>query len=156
MDLVGKTQGVFMLKTRRYGTDHLELIGPRRTERLAYRPDGIVREVEGTYLLKTPVQEGQTWPLGPSASARIGKVGVSVKVEAGEFDRCAEVVEQRTGAVRGTITTTFCPDVGMVLIETKGESGDTQIHERVELRSFGKAIDIGPAGVRKSPTSAGQ
>jgi hypothetical protein len=147
-DLVSGTTGVFMLRARRAGDARLDLIGPKRTEHLIYKPEGILREREGTYLLRTPVKEGTSWPGGPNATMRIGRVGISVKVAAGEFDRCAEVIEDRTGAVRGTITTTFCADVGIVTIETLGEGDGAQIHERVELKSFAPAIDIGAPGVR--------
>lgn len=149
-DLVAKTKGVFMLKVRRIGADRVDLIGPKRTEHLVYKADGIVREMEATYLLRTPVQTGLTWPGGPNASNKIGRTGFAVKVEAGEFDRCIEVIETRTGGIQGTITTTFCADVGIVSIETRGQSGDAEVHERVELRSFQKAVDLGPPGVTKT------
>jgi hypothetical protein len=56
------------------------------------------------------------------------------------------VVEERSGtSVRGKISTTFCLDVGIVSIETEGEGGDNaeSIHELVELRSFGPAVNLG-------------
>lgn len=151
-DLVSGTTGVLMLRTRRISPTSFDLVGPRHTEHLEYRDNGIVRMTEGTYLLRTPVTEGTTWPGGPNASVRIGKVGMSMKLAAGEFDRCVEVVEQRTGAVRATITTTFCADVGIVRMETQGASSDgaKTAHEVIELTSFGKAVDIGAPGVTKT------
>jgi hypothetical protein len=151
-DLVSGTTGVLMLRTRRISPTNVDLVGPRHTEHLEYRENGIVRMAEGTYLLRTPLTEGATWPGGPNASFRVGKVGTTVKLAAGEFDRCAEVVEQRTGAVRGTVTTVFCADVGIVSIETEGGSADgaAKVHERAELTSYGKAVDIGAPGVTKT------
>ena len=45
---------------------------------------------------------------------------------------------------QGTVTMTFCAEVGLVRIETEGAGpgGSPPIHERVELRSYGKAVDI--------------
>jgi hypothetical protein len=67
-------------------------------------------------------------------------VGLRVAVAAGTFEGCIEVLEERSVPVPSTITTTFCPDVGIVRIETAAE--EPPIHERVELRSFGRAIDL--------------
>ena len=161
-DLVAKTRGVFMLRVRRVGGGRIELAGPKRTERLTLSTAGIMREAEGSYLLKLPITPGATWPAGPNASLGMGRTNLSVKVKAGEFDGCVETVERRAGAVSGTLTTTFCPNVGIVRIETKGEgntrakgpqgaeSAPVEIHEIVELRSFQKAIDLGPAGVTQT------
>ena len=152
-DLITKKTGVFMLKVRRTGANRVDLIGPKRTEHLTYSDAGITRDAEGTFLLKTPVAEGTAWPGGPNASFRVGRVGFAKKVEAGDFDRCAEVVETRGGALRGTITTTFCAGVGIVSMETEGglADGSAKVHERAELRSFTKAVDIGPPGLTKTP-----
>ncbi|MCC6647935.1 MAG: hypothetical protein IT374_20505 [Polyangiaceae bacterium] len=158
-DLVAKTRGVMMLRVRRVGGGRVELVGPKRVERLQLSPSGLMREAEGTYLLRLPVVVGATWPAGPNASLSLARAGVSIKVKAGEFDGCVETVERRTGAVQGTLTTTLCPNVGIVRIETKGEASASarapgaapvEIHEVVELRSFQRAIDLGPAGVTQT------
>lgn len=158
-DLVTKSKGVFMLRVRRVGGGRIELAGPKRTERLSLSAAGIMREAEGTFLLKLPINPGATWPAGPNASLGMGRTNFAVKVKAGEFDGCVETIEKKSGAVSGTLTTTFCPNVGIVRIETKGEGksksgagagGDVEIHEVVELRSFQKAVDLGPPGVTQT------
>lgn len=156
-DRVAGTRGVMMLRVRRVGGGRVELAGPKRTERLQLSSAGILREAEGTYLLRLPITEGATWPAGPNASMSLARTRLSIKVKAGEFDGCVETVERRVGAVSGTLTTTFCPNVGIVRIETKGEAAargkeaaPTEIHEIVELRSFQKAVDLGPAGVTQT------
>ena len=51
-------------------------------------------------------------------------------------------IEERGGDVRVTYTTTFCPDVGIVILEV-----DTGLqHERAELRSYGPPVFIGSPG----------
>jgi hypothetical protein len=144
-NVIDGNKGMLVLRLQRRGDDRADLIGPRHTEHLHYRQDGIFRESSGTFLLRTPAVEGVSWPGGPNATLKVAKAGVTVTVEAGTFSRCVEVADERTAPIKGVITTTFCPDVGMVLIETKGAGpgGDPPIHERVELKSHGKAVDIG-------------
>ena len=151
-DLVTGAKGVLTLRARRVSPTLVDLVGPRHTEHLEYRADGIMRVTEGTFLVKTPLAQGTTWTGGPNASFAVGRVGASVKVPAGDFDRCAEIVESRGGAIRGTVTTTFCADVGIVRMETQGvaEGGKTTVHETLELTSYGKAVDIGAPGLTKT------
>lgn len=151
-DLVSGSRGVMTLRAKRVTPTLVDLVGPRHTEHLEYRADGILRVAEGTYLVKTPLTQGATWTGGPNASFAVARVGSTAKVPAGEFDRCAEIVETRGGAIRGTVTTVFCADVGIVRIETQGvaEGGKTTVHETLELTSFGKAVDIGAPGVTKT------
>jgi hypothetical protein len=139
-DLVGGTAGVMSLRLKHPVGDAVELVTPQRSETLRYQENGIFRERTGTLLLKTPPEQGARWPSGPGVSARIARVGLRVAVAAGTFEGCIEVLEERSVPVPSTITTTFCPDVGIVRIETAAE--EPPIHERVELRSFGRAIDL--------------
>jgi hypothetical protein len=143
-DRVKGTSGALMLRVRRRSIGGAELVGGARTQRVVADESGIKREAEGTYMLRAPVAVGTTWRTGPTGSARIAAVDRQVKVPAGTFDRCVVVVEERSGAVRGKITTTFCLDVGIVAIETEGEGGESAepISERVELKSFGPAVDL--------------
>jgi hypothetical protein len=55
-------------------------------------------------------------------------------------------IEERGGDVRATYTTTFCPDVGIVLLEV--DAGMQS--ERAELRSYGPPVFIGPPGTSMS------
>ncbi|HEU4412989.1 MAG TPA: hypothetical protein VFS43_47545 [Polyangiaceae bacterium] len=144
-DRVKGTSGALMLRVRRRAIGGVELLGGARTQRVVADEDGIKRDPEGTYMLRTPVAVGTSWRTGLTSTARIAAVDRPVKVPAGSFDRCVVVVEERGGpAVRGKITTTFCLDVGIVSIETEGEGGENAepISERVELKSFGPAVDL--------------
>ena len=139
-NLIERTAGVLSLRLRRTGDDSAGLISPQRTETLRYTEGGILRERTGNLLLRLPIEAGTRWPAGPGASAHIGRIGLPVTSEAGTFAGCLEVIEERSAPVAGTITTTFCPDVGIVRIETR--AGEPPVHERVKLRSFGRPIDI--------------
>ncbi len=132
--------GVLNLRFRKLGDDTVELTSPGRTETLRYTASGIVRERTGNLLLRLPIEPGSSWPAGPGSSAHFGRTDVAVTCEAGSFKGCVEVVEERKTPVPGSITTTFCPDVGIVRIETRAD--EPPVHEKVELRSFGKPIDI--------------
>ncbi len=145
-DVVKGTRGALILRVRRRAIGGAELLGGARTQRVVVDAEGVRRDPEGTYMLRTPLAVGTSWRTGPGGNARIAAVDRAVKVPAGSFDRCVVVVEERSGAsVRGSIKTTFCLDVGIVSIETQGEGGEgaEPIHERVELRSFGPAVNLG-------------
>lgn len=141
-DLVTGARGVMMLRLLPRGEAAAELVSPSKTEPLQYSAEGIFRVRSGTFLLRTPIVEGTRWPGGPNASMHISRADVRASVEAGSFEHCAEVTDERQGPVQGTIVTTFCPDVGMVLIETRGAGAEQDIHERVELKSYGEPVDI--------------
>lgn len=139
-DLVAKSTGVLTLRLRHPAGDSIELVTPQRSETLRYQENGIFRERTGTLLLKVPPEQGVRWPAGPGVSAKIARVDLRMTTEAGAFEGCIEVLEERSVPVPSTVTTTFCPDVGIVRIETAAE--EPLIHERVELRSFGRAVDL--------------
>ncbi|MCS6899949.1 MAG: hypothetical protein RMJ98_09745 [Myxococcales bacterium] len=141
-NLVTKNTGVMNLRLRHAMGDTVELVTSQSSETLRYQDNGILRERTGTLLLKTPPELGAKWMSGPRVTARVVRTGLRVAVEAGTFEGCIEVLEERPVPVPSTITTTFCPDVGIVLIETLAK--EPPIRERVELRSFGKAVDLTP------------
>jgi hypothetical protein len=141
-DLVTRNTGVMSLRLRHAMGDTVDLVTSQFSETLRYQDNGILRERTGTLLLKTPPEPGTKWISGPRVTARVVRAGLRVAVEAGTFEGCIEVLEERPVPVPSTITTTFCPDVGIVLIETLAK--EPPIRERVELRSFGKAIDLSP------------
>ena len=154
-DLIAGTSGVLMLRTNVTGPRTMELVGAK-TQRLRFDDRGVLREPEGTYLLRTPLAVGESWPGGPNASLSIVKTDLAITVIAGSFKGCLEVVDKRVGAISGTIRTVYCPDVGMVLVETEGKSGQGEVHERVELKSYGKALDISKPGATPLARRRGQ
>jgi len=155
VDFVAGTSGVLILRVRRRGDEGVELIGGAQPQRISFRSDGILRDNDGTYVLRSPLETGKSWPGGPGATRRIRATNATVQVPAGVFSHCLEVVEERTGSIQGNIITTFCADVGIVKMESNGVSDNgTVIHEQLELRSFAVAIDLSkgarvPASVTK-------
>lgn len=139
-DIVAKSSGVMMLRLQHPAGDSIELVTPQRSETLRYQDNGILRDRTGTLLLKVPPKLGDRWPAGPGVSAKVVRDNAQITVEAGSFDGCVEILEERHVPVSGTVTTTFCPNVGIVRMETYSE--EPLIRERVELRSFGKAFDL--------------
>lgn len=132
--------GVAMMRVVPQGTDHAQITGGKTPTAVVYEAKGIRRVPEDTYLLVWPPDEGRTWPMGALATARIRTASAKVTVAAGTFERCIEVVEERKSpTASAVIVTTFCPDVGIVLIDADG--GETG-HERLELTSAQKAVSI--------------
>ena len=142
-DLVEKSAGVLILRVRRRAGGGADLLGGAQPQHLSFEAGGIRREPSGFFLLRAPLVVGTEWPGGPGATARIVSVERTVQVPAGTFSHCVEVKEERSGAAHGEVRTTFCPDVGIATMESQGTGpAGTPIHERFELRGFGKAVDL--------------
>jgi hypothetical protein len=80
------------------------------------RADGLYRTDLGIYVLRAPVQQGQSWDQG-GARAEVTDAQKSVTTVAGDFHGCVEVLEQG-GPSNKHVRTVFCPDVGPVEIES--------------------------------------
>jgi hypothetical protein len=106
-------------------------------KRIEFVPDG-VRLVTGGYLLKAPISAGADWA-GPAGRVRVTGVELEVNVAAGHFVGCMATTESDArGASPRTISTTYCPGVGIV----KFSVGDGERQERFELKSFGARVDV--------------
>jgi hypothetical protein len=73
------------------------------------------------------------------------RVNAVVEVPAGRYDDCVQTLERRGGDRPLSVATTFCPEVGIVLLEAA--SGAAM--ERAELKSYGPPVEIGPDGVQR-------
>lgn len=81
------------------------------------RPEGLYNVTRDSWTLKRPVEEGAEWPARGGRTARVTSTSARVSVPADTFEGCVRVSE--TGGENGLEThTTYCPDVGPVLIET--------------------------------------
>ena len=142
-DLATGSSGMAMMRVVPRGERRAEITGGKKPSSIVYDDKGIRRVPEDTYLLVWPATEGRSWPVGPMATARIRSVTATVTVPAGTFHGCIEVVEERkTTAAGAVIVTTFCPDVGIVLLDAEGTGKDGTAHERMVLQSAGKAVSI--------------
>ncbi len=99
------------------------------------------------YVLKQPLAVGTTWLGEHGGEATIIAVDKTVDVPAGRFTGCVEVVEMRGGDRPLRAGTTYCPGVGVVVLELSTAS----LSRRVLLKSHGPPVDIGPSGVRVLP-----
>ncbi len=140
-------KGVLMLQVRRPVGNIVELGVGGRVQRLEVLPHAI-RNLDGGFLLKAPLRAGATWQ-GMSGTVRITSVDKSVDVPAGHFDHCLETIEEKAaqgGSKR--ITTDYCPDVGIVVLDVEASAGGEYEKETAHLRSRGKRVDL-DAGVPK-------
>lgn len=110
-----------------------------KAQRLEIVKEGI-RLAAGGWLLKAPLQRGSHFK-GQFGEVTVKSIDDSVSVPAGHYTGCIVTVEE---SVAGTkkVTTTFCPDVGMVLLEAEGTIGDDYGHERAALKHYGKRVDV--------------
>jgi hypothetical protein len=132
-------RGVLMMSVRRPRLGTVELDVGGRVQRLALESDG-VRLVTGGWLLKAPLTPGARFK-GQFGEVEVTSVTASVQVPAGKFTGCVQTVEQSATAQR-KVTTVFCPDVGITLLEVEGTLGEDYAHERAELRSHGPRVDL--------------
>ena len=132
--------GVLVMQVQRDG-NAATLTTAGKVQQLEIRPEGIYNQ-EGFYLLRLPLEPGHSWR-GKHGPVEITEANARVQVEAGHFADCLSTIETAgSGAERRTVTTTFCPNVGIVrlLVEAQTEAGVER--ERAELRYFGPKIDV--------------
>ena len=131
-----------IVRARRVSASGGELVTPRGTRRIVYTPEGVGLVDRAAFVLKEPLRVGTTWRGGHGGVSRIERVGATITSFSGRFVDCVVTIGERGGDVRVTYTTTFCPDVGIVILEV-----DTGLqHERAELRSYGPPVFIGSPG----------
>ncbi len=136
-DDMGQT-GLLVMQITRPRDGRADLKLGEKIQRLELVPDGI-RHVAGGYLLRAPLEIGASWKNGMSR-VRVTKVGEGIQVKAGKFANCIETLEESTGK---KVVSTYCPDVGLVLLVVEGMSGNEYGSVRAELRSHGPRVDLG-------------
>jgi len=114
---------------------------------LTYRvaPEGIYREPAHVFLFKWPIVLGDKWPGAKGSTVEVTKTEATITVEAGTFEGCAEITERIGGDTAGILRTTFCPDVGPVLVEiqeTNTPPGELPQRLVGRLRAFGPPVQI--------------
>jgi hypothetical protein len=143
--------GVLLARVRRMDAQHGDLVMGGDTKRFEYAADGVRLLRSGgqspAYLLLEPFQTGTSWRGEHGGTVEVAAAGIAVDVPAGHFEGCLQTVEQRGGDRPLRVATTFCPEVGIVVLEAS-----TGEHvERAELRSYGPPVDLGPDGVTRLP-----
>jgi hypothetical protein len=136
-------RGVLVLRVRRPRADLAELDVAGRIQRIYVDKKGLALATGG-HLLRAPLELGAAW-VGDFGKVEITAVDRAVRVPAGSFKGCIETVERiQSGEIKKRTLTVFCPDVGIALRETEGQSGSEIALERLELKSYGPAFSYDP------------
>jgi hypothetical protein len=141
-------EGLLIARVFRADGTHGELRYPSgRVKRFEYAEDGVKITPSGSYVLKAPLDATSTWRGENGGKTRILALNASVDVKAGHFAGCVQTLEERGGDQPVRYATTFCPDVGIVLLEAASGAN----LERAELKSYGAPTEVGPDGLRRLP-----
>ena len=135
--------GMLVAKVHRSDATHGELRLSNATKRFAILPDGIAY-VGGAYVLKTPLDQGASWPGEHGGTTTIASTDVSLQVPAGSYAGCLQTVEERGRVPGARWETTYCPGIGMVLLVVTAPVGNA----RAELKSYGAPVKIEGTGLR--------
>jgi hypothetical protein len=142
-------EGLLVARVHRSGAREGELRFPAGTKRFEYTPEGVVLSGQGAFVLKEPIALGTSWRGEHGGEARVSAVDVTVEVPAGRFSGCVQTMEERLGDQPVRYVATFCPEVGVVLLEAASRSS----YERAELKSYGPPVQIGPDGLERMPVT---
>ncbi len=129
--------GMLVAKVHRTDERHGELRLSNATKRFVYSDEGVAYD-GGPFLLKNPIVVGAFWPGEHGGSTRIVSTEATPKVLAGTYSGCVQTVEEGARIAGARYTTTYCPGVGMVLLEVQAPGGDA----RAELKSYGMPVKI--------------
>ncbi|HVY48779.1 MAG TPA: hypothetical protein VHB21_22980 [Minicystis sp.] len=141
-------QGVLVARVHRDDAQHGTLnYGGGASKRFTYAPDGVVYDSKlgPAYILKTPLVPGTTWRGEHGGQTKILSVTADAETPAGKFTGCVQTLEERLGDAPVRYATTFCPTVGIVMLEAATGAN----LERAELKSYGEPRDFGPEGTTK-------
>jgi hypothetical protein len=141
-------RGLLLVRARRTSATEGDLVTPTGARRFAFTSEGVGLLGRSVYVLRGPLAPGTSWTGEHGGRTRIEAVGQSVTVPAGRFEGCVVTVEERGGDVPIRYTTTFCPDVGITVLDVEARTA----HERAELRSYGPPVNIGPEGTSVTNT----
>jgi hypothetical protein len=136
--------GLLIARAGRTSNSGGQLLFPTGSKRFEYAADGITVVVEGTpaYVLKQPLAVGATWRGEHGGTTRVLSTTAAVDVPQGHYDGCVQTLEERGGDRPVKYATTFCPGIGVVLLEAA--SGASL--ERASLKSYAAPIEVGLEG----------
>jgi hypothetical protein len=138
-------KGIFVTRAKAMAGARFSLVTGQRSRIVEVRPEGITRIDTGAYLLRAPLASGAEWPGDGGAVVRVAAVDRIVDVPAGKFVGCIDTIEEvrtATGEPARRVTTTYCPDVGIVSLHAEAWENGRHVGERAVLRSFGKPVSL--------------
>jgi hypothetical protein len=129
--------GMLVAKVHRTDATHGELRLSNATKRFVLSPDAIAYDT-GAVILKAPLAVGSSWPGEHGGTTRVATMDASPKVAAGTYASCVQTIEEGGRPPGAKYTTTYCPGVGMVLLEVLAAGGEA----KAELKSYGAPVKI--------------
>lgn len=129
--------GMLVAKVHRTDATHGELRLSNATKRFVFTPQGVAYD-GGAFILKSPLDVGATWPGEHGGTAKVVSIDASPKVIAGSYSSCIQTVEEGGRPEGSKYVTTYCPGVGMVLLEVHAAGGEA----KAELKSYGAPVKI--------------
>lgn len=142
----GTETGMLVAKVHRTDATHGELRLSNATKRFVYSPAGVAYD-NGLFILKAPLEVGATWPGEHGGTTRVASVDAAPKVQAGSYSGCVQTVEEGGRPPGSKFVTTYCPGVGMVLLEVQAAGGEA----RAELKSYGAPVKIDMTATPPTP-----
>jgi hypothetical protein len=149
-DLVDESgaRGMIVTRARRVGPARFELRTGPKARLVDFGTDGIVHVGSQAYLLKAPLEVGASWRGEGGTTVHVQATDRAIDVPAGKFVGCLETTEETAASPVGThpskkVTTVYCANVGIVLLEAEAWDSGQRVMERATLRSFGAPVDIG-------------
>src|SRR6202012_5498735 len=105
------------------------------SKKFSYTAEGVTIEsrIGTSFVLKAPLVPGTTWRGEHGGNVKIIGVDKIADVPAGKFTGCVQTLEERLGDAPVRFATTFCPTVGIVILEAAPGAN----LERAELKSYG-------------------
>ena len=128
---------MLVAKVHRVDATHGELRLSNATKRFVYTPEGVAYD-GGAFILKAPLEVGASWPGEHGGVTRIVSTSASPNVPAGAYGSCVQTVEDGGRPLGSKYTTTYCPGVGMVLLDVVASGGEA----RAALKSYGAPAKI--------------
>jgi hypothetical protein len=129
--------GMLVAKVHRTDATHGELRLSNATKRFVLSPDAITYDT-GAVILKAPLAVGASWPGEHGGTTRVATMDAAPKVIAGTYSSCVQTIEEGGRPPGSKYVTTYCPGVGMVLLEVQAAGGEA----RAELKSYGAPVKI--------------
>lgn len=133
----GGETGILTARVHRTDASHGELRLSNSTKRFVLSPDAVAYD-DGRFILKAPLDVGASWPGEHGGTTKVTSTDASVKVPAGSYSGCVQTVEEGGRPPGSRYTTTYCPGIGMVLLEVAAAGGEA----KAELKSYGAPVQI--------------
>ena len=130
------TTGIYIIEIGRPRATMAELKVAGNVFRRYVSADG-VQTPGGGYVLRAPLSADAEWK-GEFGNVSVKSMSRGIKVPAGDFGNCVETLEEaETPAYTKSVSTVFCPGVGMVFYKVDGEQNGAKVSQKLELKSFG-------------------